>query len=203
MTEEQREMELFFDVETSGFPSKKLEPDDKKQAWAIQLAAVLSTKDTIIHELNVLIQPEGREMNYHAEKVHGISIEKAQAEGIPEAEAIAQFADLLLNEPTKVCHNYDFDSQFIDFMFKKHMDTLSDLQRSKFFIQLPAFCTMKSTAIRDYVGAVNVKGNIKWAKLTKMYKKLFEKEFDSAHDAMADVKALRDCYYELQKREVI
>jgi len=196
-------MELFYDTETSGFPSKKIEHDHADQAWAIQLAAVLSTKDEIIAEMNVMIQPDGRTMNYHAEKIHGISLEKAQVEGIPEVEAIARFADMQLQRPTKICHNYDFDAQFISFMFKKHMDSLTDQQRSIFFIDLPHFCTMKDNSIKNYIGAKNVKGQLKWASLAEMYEHLFKADFPNAHDAMGDVKALRECYYELKRLEVI
>ena len=196
-------MELFFDVETSGFISKKIDFDHKDQAWAIQLAAILSTKDEIIQELNLLIKPAGRAMNYHAEKIHGISLDKAEAEGRDEKEVIARFADLQLQRPTRICHNYSFDSEFISQMFQRNMDTLTNQQRSIFFIDLPHFCTMKDDSIKRYVNAKNVKGKLKWAKLSEMYEKLFACDFPNAHDALEDTRALRDCYYELQRKEII
>jgi len=196
-------MELFFDVETSGFINKKLGVNDAEQAWVVQLAAILSTKDEIIKELNIIVQPLNDKMNPYAEKVHGISVKKAKEIGHPEAEVIACFADLQIDEPIRICHNYDFDSQFIDHMFKRNMDVLTDEQRSKFFIQLPAFCTMKSKEIITYCNLKNKYGKPKWPKLAELYFKLFKKDFAHAHDALADVKALRECYYELQLQGII
>ncbi len=197
------DLHIFFDVETSGFASKKLPANHPDQAWAVQLAAILSTKSKIIGELNVIIKANGRPMNSHAQAVHGISPETADRDGIPELDAIAQFAALLVSNPKKVCHNYDFDSQFIAHMFERNMDELTDEQRSRYFIDLPHFCTMKDTGIKKYVSAKNVNGRAKFPKLSELYHKLFNRNFDDAHDAMADVRALRDSFYELQTRGVI
>lgn len=46
---------------------------------------------------------------------------------------------------------------------------------------------------------VNGRGG-KWPKLIELYKFLFWKEFDGAHDAMADIEATKDCFLELCKK---
>ena len=40
----------------------------------------------------------------------------------------------------------------------------------------------------------------KYPKLDELYYKLFNKHFNNQHDAMADVQAAYDCYYELKRK---
>jgi DNA polymerase III epsilon subunit-like protein len=188
---------LFFDTETSGFMSKQIAFDNPKQAWCVQIGAVLGTSETTLAELNVIIQANGREMNYHAQKIHGITVEKADAEGILESDAVAKFADLLMKNPTIVCHNFDFDWPFVYQMMQRNLEALSIEHRSRFYCEYDSFCTMKNPAIKTYVDARNVKGHKKQPKLIELYQKLFNCDFENAHDAMADIQATRRCYYEL------
>ena len=45
------------------------------------------------------------------------------------------------------------------------------------------------------------KGQFKWPKLQELYFKLFNGNFEDAHDAMGDVNALVMCFWELRRRE--
>ena len=83
---------LFYDTETSGFRSKKLSYDDICQAWVLQLAWILAKDGEVISSGNHIIHGEGKApINYHAEKVHGISLRKTLEEGKPEAYVIDMF----------------------------------------------------------------------------------------------------------------
>ena len=197
------ELHLFFDTETSGFISNKKTFNDPAQAWCCQIGAILSTRDEIISKLNVLIKPAGRSMNYHAEQVHGYSLEKLEKEGIDELEAIELFANLMLDSPKKICHNYDFDWKYIYQMFQRNQDKLTDSGRSVFYLDLPHVCTMKSPSVIKYCDLKNVYGKPKWPKLYELHMLLFEKDFTSAHDAFADIEATRRCYYELIAKGII
>ena len=44
---------LFFDTETSGFMSKKLNFDDPSQAWCIQIGAILRTEKEVLDKLGI------------------------------------------------------------------------------------------------------------------------------------------------------
>ena len=195
---------LFFDTETSGFMSKKTDFDHPDQAWCVQIGAILgNAEEDHTQVLDVLIKANGRFINYHAQEIHGISVEKADAEGIPEAEACAKFAELLISTPTIVCHNFDFDWPFVYQMMQRNLEELSDTHRSRFYCEYPSFCTMKNPQIKTYVDARNVKGHKKVPKLIELYQKLFNEDFENAHDAMADIQATRRCYYELITRGII
>ena len=61
------------------------------------------------------------------------------------------------------------------------------------------FCTMKSSV--KFCAIPGFKG-YKWPKLIELYRKLFSKDFNQ-HNALDDIKATADCFWELKKRRVI
>lgn len=196
---------LFYDTETSGFISGQKTFDDPTQAWCVQIGALLTNEEEVLEELNIIIKANGRDMNPHAEAIHGISIEKADAEGISELEAVNLFGPMLRKAEMTVCHNADFDWKYVYQLMQRNLnnDQLTDEARSAFYLDLPRFCTMKDSRIKSYVGALNKTGKIKWPKLIELYNKLFEKDFENAHDAMADITATKECFFELKKRGII
>jgi len=181
-------MELFFDTETSGFYSRKLSAADPNQAWAVQLGMILSTRDFIYHEANLIIKANGRKINPHAEAVHCISVEISEKVGVPERLALTLFEFLVDRATTLVCHNYDFDYSIINAMIARH--------KSIPYIR-DTYCTMKSST--DLCKLPGKYGKWKWPKLQELHKFLFNEEFEDAHDALADVRATRRCYYEMVK----
>lgn len=194
---------LFFDTETSNFIKKALTADDPDQAWVVQIGAILATQEKELNKMNTIIQSNGRPMGYYAEKVHGISVDKADEEGIIEYKAVEEFGLLLSQAELIVGHNFTFDWQFVTQMFERNMDKLSDIARSSFYLDTPNFCTMKDKTVKNYVNVKNKKGQIKYPKLIELHKKLFKVGFDNAHDAFVDITATKNCFFELCKRNLI
>ena len=195
---------LFFDTETSGFIKKDLSASDPDQAWTVQIGALLTdTEGKQIDNMNVIIKANGREMNPFAEEVHGISVEKADEEGIEEVEAAEQFGLLLRQASMVVGHNFDFDWAYAQHLLERNMDDLSDEARSAFYLDLPNQCIMKDKAIVKFCGLKNKTGRPKWPKLIELHEILFEEGFENAHDAFADISATAKCFFELLKRKVI
>ena len=194
---------LFFDTETSDFIKKDLPANDPKQAWVVQIGALLATPEKTIDSLNTIIQANGRSINHYAEEVHKISVFKADEEGIPELEAAEKFGLLLRQADLVVGHNFDFDWKYAMHLLERNMDGLSDEARSAFYLDLPNYCTMKDKNVVKFCGLKNKVGRAKWPKLIELHEILFEKGFDGAHDAFADITATRDCFFELLKREII
>ena len=194
---------LFFDTETSDFIKKDLPANDPKQAWVVQIGALLATPEKTIDSLNTIIQANGRSINHYAEEVHKISVFKADEEGIPELEAAEKFGLLLRQADLVVGHNFDFDWKYAVHLLERNMDDLSDEARSAFYLDLPNHCTMKDKNVVKFCGLKNKAGRAKWPKLIELHEILFEKGFDGAHDAFADITATRDCFFELIKREII
>lgn len=194
---------LFFDTETSDFIKKDLPANDPKQAWVVQIGALLATPEKTIDSLNTIIQANGRSINHYAEEVHKISVFKADEEGIPELEAAEKFGLLLRQADLVVGHNFDFDWKYAVHLLERNMDDLSDEARSAFYLDLPNHCTMKNKNVVKFCGLKNKAGRAKWPKLIELHEILFEKGFDGAHDAFADITATRDCFFELVRREII
>lgn len=194
---------LFFDTETSGFIQKALAADDPDQAWAVQIGAILATKEKEIDKMNTIIQSNGREIGYHAGKIHGITVEQADAEGITEVEAAEQFGLLLRRAKLVVCHNYAFDWNFVYQLMERNINELSDEARSAFYLDLPGFCTMKDKKINTFCGLKNKAGRPKWPKLVELHEILFNEGFDGAHDAFADITATARCFFELVERKIV
>jgi len=195
---------LFFDTETSGFIKKALPAEHPDQAWTVQIGALLTDSEgNEINKLNVIIKANGREMNYHAEQIHGISIEQTEEKGIDEKDAAEQFGLLLKQADLVVGHNFDFDWKYAQHLLERNMNELSDEARSAFYLDLPNQCTMKNKAVIKFCGLKNKAGRPKWPKLIELYKILFNEEFDNAHDAFADIVATSKCYFELVKQKII
>ena len=49
----------------------------------------------------------------------------------------------------------------------------------------------------------SARGGYKWPNLTELYNYLFQTGFPEAHDALVDVKACADCFFELKRRGTI
>lgn len=60
--------------------------------------------------------------------------------------------------------------------------------------------TMKKTI--DFC-AIPSQYGFKFPKLSELYFKLFGRNFEDAHDALVDVRAMVECFFELKKREII
>jgi len=194
---------LFFDTETSDFIKKSLPANDPEQAWTVQIGAILASQQEDIDQLNVIIKSNGRSMNYYAQEVHGITVERADQDGIEELEAAEQFGRLLRQADLIVCHNFSFDWNYVYQMMERNLDDLSDEARSAFYLDLPNHCTMKDKAVVKMCGLKNKAGRAKWPKLTELHEHLFGEGFDGAHDAYADITATKRCFFELVDRGII
>ena len=89
-------MFLIYDTETTGFPSRYGAPHTDLEAWStarlVQIAWQLHGLDgSLISAQNILVKPDGFEIPYSSEQIHGISTERALADGVPLSEALEAF----------------------------------------------------------------------------------------------------------------
>ena len=187
---------LFFDTETTGVPRNYKAPSSDTRNWPrlVQLAWILADEEgNRIHEGNLIVKPEGFVIPTDATKIHGITTQKALAEGILLKDAISMFkADLDLANFV-VGHNVDFDKKIVGAEMVR-LGMSDELGRKK------SYCTMLSTT--NFCKIPGPYG-YKYPKLQELYKKLFGKEFDNAHDAISDIEATEQCFWELRKRKLI
>lgn len=179
---------LFFDTETNGFPPK---------ARMTQLAFMLVREDgQVVYSYESLIKPDGWEVPKEQFFIdNNMSTERCQEHGVPVFNALRELQDNLKKANYKVAHNINFDNQIILKEMKLAGITHQLFQYKK------GFCTMSTTT--NFCKLPGKYGNYKWPKLIELHDILFGEEFDEAHDAMADVKAMVRCFFELKNRQII
>lgn len=189
-------MYLFFDTETTGLPRSWKAPLEDLSNWPrlVQIAWLLfDAEGREVNRENAIIYPEGFTIPAGAAQVHGITTEKAIFEGLPLVKILEAFQDQLQMASHVVAHNISFDEKIVGAEFiRKDMNNPLPFRNR--------ICTMKSTT--NYCRIKNQRGN-KWPKLAELHKKLFQEDFDDAHDAMADIYATAKCFWELRRRAVI
>ena len=191
---------LFFDTETTGTPRNYKAPVTDSYNWPrlVQLAWIMADKDgNVLKRKSVIIKPEGFSIPADATAVHGITTERAQKEGLPLHEVLEEFVTDLSLAKQIVGHNIEFDKNIVGAeLYRFGMDYAQLMDK-------PSTCTMKSST--DYCAIPNPNGyfGYKWPSLQELYFKLFNRNFVDAHDALADITATKECFFELRKRGVI
>lgn len=185
-------MYLFFDTETTGFPTH---PTSDYRNWPrmVQLAWIVANdKGDILEQHSHIIRPDGYSIPERVTKIHGISTEKAYAEGDPLEYVLREFLISLSYSQVVVAHNYQFDYGVVRSELLRH--DIPD-----FLHPYDAYCTMTAKSVVQYCQVLRGDNRRKWPKLGELYHLLFNDEFHNAHDALADTEACARCFFELKK----
>ena len=105
-------MYLIFDTETTGLPKRWNAPITDVDNWprCIQIAWQLHDElGNCIEHQDYLIRPDGFNIPYDAEKIHGISTELATEQGLPLSEVLELFNTALSKTTFVVGQNLGFD----------------------------------------------------------------------------------------------
>lgn len=191
-------MYLIFDIETTGLPKSWSAPITDTDNWprCIQIAWQLHDEmGNLIEHQDYLVQPEGFNIPYDAERIHGISTELAQEQGIVLSEVLEKFNIALSKAKYVVGQNVGFDVNIMGCEFHR-LNIATDLS------QLPVLdtCTETTAELLKLPGGRG--GKFKLPTLTELHEYLFGVPFAEAHNATADVEATTRCFLELIKREV-
>ena len=191
-------MYLIFDTETTGLPKRWDAPITDSDNWprCIQIAWQLhDDMGKLISHEDYLIQPDGFNIPYDAEKVHGISTELAQEKGITLSLMLEKFNAALSQTKFIVGQNLKFDINIVGAEFHR-------LQIANLLSQLPVLdtCTEVTASLLQLPGGRG--GKFKLPNLTELHQYLFNKPFAEAHNATADVEATARCFFELINRAV-
>ncbi|MBR9913352.1 MAG: DNA polymerase III subunit alpha [Algicola sp.] len=186
-------MYLIFDTETTGLPKRWDAPITDVDNWprCIQIAWQLhDAMGNCIDHQDYLVQPEGFNIPYDAEKIHGISTELALEQGIPLIEVLEKFNSALSKTKFVVGQNVGFDLNIMGAEFVRE-DMANNLQ------ELPVLdtCTEHTAELCQLPGGRG--GKFKLPTLTELHQHLFDQPFAEAHNATADVEATTRCFLEL------
>ena len=190
-------MYLIFDTETTGLPDNYSAPLTDFDNWprCVQLAWQLHDKTgKLISSGDFIVKPDGFTIPFNSEKIHGISTDRAEREGLPLEDVMDAFDSDVKRATFVIGHNLEFDlnimgSEYLRMERKNpldetvHIDTKDDATE---------FCAIPGG-----------RGRYKWPTLAELHDKLFEIGFEEAHNAAADVEATARSFFELVRIGVI
>jgi DNA polymerase-3 subunit alpha len=191
-------MFLIFDTETTGLPANYKAPLTDFDNWPrmVQIAWQLHDSEGKVTEVqNYIVKPVDYTIPYSAEKVHGISTEKAISEGKELKWVLTEFNKVLEKATFLVGHNVEFDVSIVgsEYLREKITTTFFGLKTIDTKSESTEFCALPG----------GKGGKYKWPNLAELHQQLFKEGFSEAHNASADVVATARCFLELLRRGII
>ncbi|HXU27470.1 MAG TPA: DNA polymerase III subunit alpha [Bacteroidia bacterium] len=192
-------MFLIFDTETTGLPRNYNAPLSDSDNWprVVQIAWQLhDVKGNLISANSIIVKPNGFTIPFNAAQVHGISTERALAEGHDLQAVMNEFVEAVKQTKYLCGHNIEFDLSIVGAEFIR-------LGMSDFFAGKPVIDT-KNDDVTEFCAIPGGRGGkYKWPKLEELYVKLFNQGFEAAHNAAFDVQATAKAFFELLKRNIL
>ncbi len=191
-------MYLIFDTETTGLPKRWDASIRDSDNWprCIQIAWQLhDDMGELIEHQDYLVKPEGFNIPFDAERIHGISTELAQEQGVSLSEVLDKFNIALSKTKFIVGHNLGFDINIMGAEFHR-LGVNSQMSSMKVLDT----CTENTASLLKLPGGRG--GRFKLPTLTELHHYLFNIPFSEAHNATADVEATTRCFLELIRREI-
>ncbi|MGB2129250.1 MAG: DNA polymerase III subunit alpha [Flavicella sp.] len=191
-------MYLIFDTETTGLPKNWKAPITDTDNWprCIQIAWQLhGAMGEVIDHDDFLVRPDGFNIPYDAEQIHGISTALAENQGISLIDCLEKFNDALKRTKFIVGQNVGFDVNIMGCEFHR-------LNIESSLTDLPVLdtCTEVTASMCKIPGGRG--GKFKLPTLTELHMHLFGEAFGEAHNATADVEATTRCFFELVRKRV-
>ena len=186
-------MYIIFDTETTGLPKNWNAPYTDTDNWprCIQIAWQLhDDKGNLIEAQDFLIKPDGFDIPFDAERIHGISTLLAEEQGIPLKEALNAFNEALKKSKFVVGQNVGFDINVMGCEFIRE-----GIETPMHDMPILDTCTEKTANLCKIPGGRG--GKFKLPTLTELHEFLFNEPFAEAHNATADVEATTRCFLEL------
>ena len=190
-------MYLVFDTETTGLAKNMQAPHSDTQNWPRMVQISWQLHDDLgrlVENKDYIIRPEGFDIPFVAAQVHKITTEIAIEQGRDLREVLLEFGAVLSRAQVLVGHNLEFDLGVLG---------------SEFFRKTLAFETQaKKIADTMHLGTEFCKltwgrSGYKPPRLSELYQKLFAQDFDSAHNAAADVNATARAFFELHRLQAV
>jgi DNA polymerase-3 subunit alpha len=186
-------MYIIFDTETTGLPRNWNAPITDTSNWprVVQIAwQVHDDMGRLVENMDFLIRPDGFDIPFDAERIHGISTELAQQFGDPLEDVLMLFNKALEKADFVVGQNVGFDINVLGCEFVR-------LDLSSKMAEMPVLdtCTEVTAELCKLPGGRG--GRFKLPTLTELHQFLFHVPFSEAHNATADVEATTRCFLEL------
>jgi DNA polymerase-3 subunit alpha len=186
-------MYLIFDTETTGLPKNWNAPVSDIDNWprCVQIAwQIHDSLGNCIENKDFLIKPDGYNIPYDSEKIHGISTELAEKDGYVLLDVLKLFNEAVKKSKFVIGHNVKFDLNIMGCEFYR-----ANLQNNLDVAKILDTCYEKTASLCMIPGGRG--GKYKFPTLTELHSFLFSNPFAEAHNATADVEATTRCFLEL------
>lgn len=184
-------MYIIFDTETTGLPKRWDAPITDTDNWprCIQIAWQLHDEmGRLVEHQDYLIKPDGFNIPYDSEKIHGISTELAEQDGVPLMDVLVKFNEALAKAKFVVGQNLGFDINIMGCEFYRY-----GVDSKMASMPLLDTCTEVTADLLKLPGGRG--GRFKLPNLTELHAYLFGVPFAEAHNATADVEATTRCFF--------
>ncbi len=182
---------LFIDTEASGLPKKWKAPYSKIDNWPFSVQVswlIYSRNGNLIKQENHYISDNDFKITPSALNIHGITREFLNEHGEPRHEVMQLLAkDMQLYQPLLIGHFMELDFHIISADFFR-----SGVENPA--VNLPTFCTMIATK------QMGSNPQRKYLRLGDLYQLLFNRALLHQHNALNDVTATAECFFELIKK---
>lgn len=193
----------FLDTETTGLPPRTRPSPLDAEGWSdcrmVQIAwqlwecydadAGAGAADGMLEKGTLIVDPAGAfAIPEAAARIHGITPERAAAEGVTwqSGEILSAIQRLIGAADLLVAHNTEFDVGVVcSELVRCGRNDLADR-----FLALPKYCTMKNGTLP----------RARWPRLRDLYVRLFQREPEGRlHDAQTDVRVCAEIYFALRR----
>jgi DNA polymerase-3 subunit alpha/DNA polymerase-3 subunit epsilon len=177
---------LILDTETTGLPLSRTPADKAPNNWPhlASIAWVILENNLIVKQRNFMVRPMGWTIPEEASKIHGITTEMAEKDGVSLSFIMNEF--LAEKCEKMIAHNMNFDYNVIVNAIKW------DLKRPFNGFSQSMGCTMTASKSK-----CNLPGRfgIKPPKLSELFNFIFHRypPEDKLHSAIYDVLTLTQC----------
>jgi len=207
---------LVFDTETTGLPKSKIMNPDTLNLWPhiVQFSYVIydtalndivESKDAIVKVKDGITIPED------SIKIHGITNESSQKNGINIEFILNEFFYHLRNVDLLVGHNISFDINMIKvellrFIYEaKYNISENEAKAYKFNLHFLTnykniYCTLNESINLCNIKAIDKFGKeyTKFPKLLELHQKLFESTPNNLHNSFNDILVTLRCFMKLK-----
>lgn len=199
-----KNLRCFIDTETTGLPINDNLPYTELDNWPhlVQVALIIEDDNYgILAKRNMILKPDGYSIPESSARIHGIANAQAIKVGEDRKHVIGFLDQVLSNSNIVIGHNVSFDLNVV----KAEIIRVKGIENALFTTKNHNVVdTMKMgmniCKIPNLSFHTHMSQPYKYPKLDELYYKLFNKHFNNQHDAMADVQAAYDCYYELKRK---
>lgn len=185
---------MVYDTETTGKTDFKAAYNAPHQPNIVQIGyKVFTPNKDVLFEIGHLVNTTGFKewsgIEPDAQDVHHISEDLVRDYGISPADTLMMWALWAKQCSLFVGHNEQFDHNVMQcFAFR------AGYNPGEIFRDGAVYCTMKSSTNICCIPSPKG-GGYKWPKLNEAYPFFFNKQFDNAHNALADVNPTAEIFW--------